>query len=185
MQRLPCGRRTLSSADCWKSTSGLASLPSSPADAARSVAARPHLMAAGIGPDVRSRLSWRSPRHCRTIFRSSGISRRKAAGARLQSGCAITRVGSGISRQLAGQVMRPSAIRGCTASGNSSSPQQSLTSATINVRSTLDFHQPSRSTPVATDQKVTSCVPRCSTVSHAHPTAVRLRGGAPRVPWRL
>ena len=72
IQRLPFGRRTPSSADCWKSISGRASLPSSPADAARSVAARPHLMAAGIGPDVRSQLSWRSLRRCRTTFRSRG-----------------------------------------------------------------------------------------------------------------
>ena len=62
MQRLPYGRRTLSSADCWKSISGLAWFPSSPVDAARNVAVRPRLMAAGIGPDVRSRLSWRSRR---------------------------------------------------------------------------------------------------------------------------
>jgi hypothetical protein len=100
MQRLPFVRRTPSSADCWKSISGLALLPSSPADAARSVPARPHFMAADIGPDVRSRLSWRSLRHCRTILRS----RRDQAEGRLSGSQTpdwprhLPGVGSGISR---------------------------------------------------------------------------------------
>ena len=40
-----------------------------------------------------------------------------------------------------------------TAAKYSNLPQQSLTSAAPNMRPTLDFNQPSRSTPVATDQK--------------------------------
>jgi hypothetical protein len=41
-----------------------------------------------------------------------------------------------------------------TAAKYSNLPQRSLTSATPNMRPTLDFNQPNRSTPVATDQMV-------------------------------
>ena len=38
-------------------------------------------------------------------------------------------------------------------------PSDCLTSATPNMRPTLDFNQPNRSTPVATDQKVGDPIP--------------------------
>ena len=41
-----------------------------------------------------------------------------------------------------------------TAAKYSNLPQRLLTSTTANVRPTLDFNQPSRHVPLATDQKV-------------------------------
>ena len=48
----------------------------------------------------------------------------------------------------------PEKRKTCTAAKYSNLPQRLLTSTTAKVRPTLDFNQPSRHVPVATDQKV-------------------------------